>query len=81
MDLYNIYDNIITCDDLMIYNDITLPQSLSINYYLQYKDNNETLKNLYNKNLILCYILHHELIYVCYILDLVFLILVLQYQA
>jgi len=51
MDLYNIYDNIITCDDLMIYNDITLPQSLSINYYLQYKDNNETLKNLYNKKL------------------------------
>ena len=47
MDLYNIYDIITTYDDFMFSDNIAIPQSLSINNYLNCKDNDDILKCLH----------------------------------
>lgn len=52
MESYKFYDKIYTSDDLMFYNNNTLSQSLSINNYLEYKKNENKLKELYDNRII-----------------------------
>jgi len=52
MELYKYYDKIYTSDDLMFNNNNTLFQSLSINNYLEYKNNKNKLKELYNNRIV-----------------------------